>query len=110
MPHDQTADAAPALSLQREIARIASLPGVRAAFTWLHNHEDEFAKGQLEMARIPAPPFGEAARGDWLEQRFREIGLTQISRDEAGNVFGLHPGEGSRCISLSAHIDTVFPA
>src|SRR5579863_2156296 len=110
MPPEPTASAAPALSLQREIARLASLPGVRAAFTWLHNHEEQFAEWQLDLARIPAPPFGEAARGKWLEHRFHELGLQQASVDEVGNVFGLYPGQGGRCVSLSAHIDTVFPA
>jgi tripeptide aminopeptidase len=30
--------------------------------------------------------------------------------DEVGNVFGVRPGYSSRFVSLSAHIDTVFPA
>ncbi len=102
--------AATSLDLQREISRISALPGVRSAFTWLHNQEPRFAQWHLEMARIPAPPFGESARGVWLQERFRELGLQEVFIDEVGNVFGLHPGRGSRCMSLSAHIDTVFPA
>jgi len=65
---------------------------------------------QLEVARIGAPPFGEEPRGAWLAQRFRELGLDQVQVDEVGNVFGVHPGFGNRYVSLSAHIDTVFPA
>jgi acetylornithine deacetylase/succinyl-diaminopimelate desuccinylase-like protein len=65
---------------------------------------------QLEVARIGAPPFGEESRGAWLVQRFRELGLDQVQVDEVGNVFGVHPGFGNRYVSLSAHIDTVFPA
>src|SRR5262249_9767359 len=59
---------------------------------------------------IPAPPFGESARSAWLADRFREIGLTGVEVDKVGNVFGIHPGPGSRYVALSAHIDTVFPA
>ncbi len=96
--------------LQPEIARISSLPATRAALAWLRSREPKFAQWQLEMARIPAPPFGEATRGEWLQARFRELGLEEVSSDEVGNVFGVHPGNGSRCVSLSAHMDTVFPA
>jgi acetylornithine deacetylase/succinyl-diaminopimelate desuccinylase-like protein len=64
----------------------------------------------MEMARIPAPPFGESARGAWLAERFREVGLDDVRIDDVGNVFGIHPGFGRRYVALSAHIDTVFPA
>jgi len=64
----------------------------------------------MEMARIPAPPFGESARGAWLAERFREVGLDDVRTDDVGNVFGVHPGFGQRYVALSAHIDTVFPA
>ena len=64
----------------------------------------------MEMARIPAPPFGETARGAWLAERFREVGLDDVRIDDVGNVFGVHPGFGQRYVALSAHIDTVFPA
>ena len=109
--------------IQQEIVRLAALPGVRAAFTWLRSEEHQFATWQLEIARIPAPPFGEAARGDWLQERFRELGLRDVTADEVGNVFGVYGLAGDhtprdsakpvvlrQCVSLSAHIDTVFPA
>jgi tripeptide aminopeptidase len=97
-------------ALQQEVSRISGLPDVRAALTWLRSREPNFAQWQLEMARIPAPPFGEAARGEWMQQRFHELGLEEVFIDEVGNVFGVHPGNGGPCISLSAHMDTVFPA
>src|SRR5579885_252173 len=96
--------------LQREVARLAASPEVRSAFNWFRAQEPQFAQWQMEMARIPAPPFGESARAAWLSERFREVGLDDIRIDDVGNVFGTHPGFGSRYISLSAHIDTVFPA
>ncbi len=99
-----------ALNAQQEIARIAALPEVRAAFSWLRVQEPQFARWQLEMARIPAPPFGERARGEWLRERFRELNLAEVCTDEVGDVFGVRGGAGKQCITLSAHIDTVFPA
>jgi acetylornithine deacetylase/succinyl-diaminopimelate desuccinylase-like protein len=96
--------------VQQEVARLAALAEVRSAFGWFRAHESQFSEYQLEVARIAAPPFGEATRGAWLADRFREIGLSDVEVDKIGNVFGVHPGYGSRYVSLSAHIDTVFPA
>ena len=96
--------------LQREVSRLAASPEVRSAFNWFRAQEPQFAQWQMEMARIPAPPFGESARAAWLSERFREVGLDDVRIDDVGNVFGAHPGFGRRFVSLSAHIDTVFPA
>src|SRR5579864_4928793 len=104
-----------AAAVQQEVARLAASPEVRSAFNWLRTQEPQLAQWQMEMARIPAPPFGESARGAWLAERFREAGLDDVRIDDVGNVFGVHPGFmesgfGQRYVALSAHIDTVFPA
>ena len=92
------------------IAQLADLPEVQAANVWLKANESQLCRWQMEMVRIPAPPFGESARSAWLEERFAELGLDAVHTDQVGNVFGAHPGREQRCISLSAHIDTVFAA
>jgi tripeptide aminopeptidase len=103
-----------AASIQHEIARLAALPETRTAFAWLRAQEPQFADWQLEMARIPAPPFGEVARGAWLQERFTALGLKDVHVDEVGNVFGISHAAAKRdpakYVALSAHIDTVFPA
>jgi acetylornithine deacetylase/succinyl-diaminopimelate desuccinylase-like protein len=96
--------------LQREVARLAASPEVRSAFNCFRAQEPQLLHWQMEMARIAAPPFGESARGAWLAERFREVGLDDVRIDDVGNVFGTHPGFGRRYVALSAHIDTVFPA
>jgi tripeptide aminopeptidase len=96
--------------VQEEVARLAGLPEVRAAFDRFRSEESQFALWQMEATRVAAPPFGEAVRGAWLADRFRELGLIDVQVDEVGNVFGIRPGYGSRFVALSAHIDTVFPA
>jgi acetylornithine deacetylase/succinyl-diaminopimelate desuccinylase-like protein len=83
---------------------------VRSAFTWFRAQEPQFAQWQLELARIAAPPFGERARSAWLATKFKELGLDPIYTDEVGNVFGTQAGYGHGFVSLSAHLDTVFPA
>jgi acetylornithine deacetylase/succinyl-diaminopimelate desuccinylase-like protein len=96
--------------VQEEVARLTGSPEVRAAFGLFRSQESQFATWQMEVTRVAAPPFGETARGAWLAERFRELGLKEVQIDEVGNVFGVRPGYGSRFVSLSAHIDTVFPA
>jgi len=110
-------------AVQQEMERLAAMPAVRSAFNWLRAQEPQLAQWQMEMARIPAPSFGESARAAWLAERFREVGLDDVRIDDVGNVFGVHPGiietaqsnstpasRGRRYVALSAHIDTVFPA
>src|SRR5438874_2772810 len=96
--------------VQQEVARLAASAELRSAFAWLRAQEAQFARWQLDVARIPSPPFGEAARATWLANKFRELGLDDVHSDDVGNVFGIHPGFGRSYIALSAHIDTVFPA
>jgi tripeptide aminopeptidase len=112
-PRADMPDVSPAM--QADVARLAASPEVRSAFNWLRTQEPQLAQWQMEMARIPAPPFGESARGAWVAERFREVGLDDVRIDDVGNVFGVHPGFmgsglGRRHVALSAHIDTVFPA
>src|SRR6266536_796246 len=117
--------AEPQSAFEREIARLAAQPQVRSALAWFRDQEAEFSRWQLELARIPAPPFGEQARSDWLEEKFQAIGLHKVEKDAIGNVFGMRSGGTrsggtrsagtrppvqDRFVSISAHLDTVFPA
>jgi tripeptide aminopeptidase len=107
-PKLPTADRSPALL--QEISRVAALPAVRGAFADFLSHEAQLAEWQQQLAKIPAPPFGEQLRSEWMLERFLELGLEQVRTDEAANVFGIRPATGNRYVALSAHIDTVFPA
>jgi len=102
-------DASP-LSPPREIARIAEMRSVHSCFLYLHNQEMEFRRWQRELTEIPAPPFGEAARSEWLQRKFTALGLEDVRIDDLGNVSGLlHPDAQGPLIGISAHLDTVFP-
>src|SRR5882724_5608399 len=96
--------------VQQEIVSLCASPEVRSAFTWFRAQEPQFAQWQLELARIAAPPFGEGARGAWLAEKFQQLGLDPVQTDEVGNVFGTRAGYGHGYITVSAHLDTVFPA
>ena len=97
-------------ALQAEIARLAEIANVRSALEWFREAEAEFARWQLELARIAAPPFGEEQRATWLAERFGQIGLTNLQKDGIGNVLGSRLATEASFVSISAHLDTVFPA
>jgi acetylornithine deacetylase/succinyl-diaminopimelate desuccinylase-like protein len=98
------------------VTALAAQRPVHAAFAWLHGNPKTIMDWQAELVAIPAPPFGEAARGQWLAARFVEIGLSSVETDSIGNVFGwlpaaaLPPESTGPVVVLSAHLDTVFPA
>jgi tripeptide aminopeptidase len=99
---------------QLRIARLAATPAVHRAFHWLHLHQLQVRRWQLEILGIPAPPFGEQARAAWFLECFRQLGLANPHLDSAGNVLaelpGASAGASTPVILLSAHLDTVFPA
>jgi acetylornithine deacetylase/succinyl-diaminopimelate desuccinylase-like protein len=96
---------------QQEVARLAGLREVHAAFDWFTAHQRELSERQMDIARIPAPPFGESHRAEWFRERFLELELEEVHVDAAGNVIGVRPGAvaGSKFVALTAHMDTVFP-
>ncbi|MFZ0705281.1 MAG: M20/M25/M40 family metallo-hydrolase [Candidatus Korobacteraceae bacterium] len=101
-----------AQSAQQQVARLAEMRSVHEAFAWFRSHSRELEDRQLEVTAIPAPPWGEAARSEWLKARFEELGLSDVHQDELGNVFGIRPGTlaDAPYIALAAHLDTVFAA
>src|SRR5690349_4949044 len=78
-----------AVSPAQEVAHVAALPAVHAAFEWFQRNERTLADRQIELAAIPAPPFGEQKRSEWLRERFRELGLSDVHIDDVGNVLGV---------------------
>ena len=97
-------------NLRQEIAELAALPGVQTAVEWFREQAAELTQWQLELSAIPAPPFGEAKRAEWLVAQFKEAGLEQVRIDKVGNVLGVLTGPAPAAVSVSAHMDTVFPA
>lgn len=98
------------------VTALAAMRPVHSAFAWLHGNPKTIIDWQAELCAIPAPPFGEKARSEWLAARFAEIGLAGIETSPIGNVFGFLPAPHLSAAStgpivvLSAHLDTVFPA
>lgn len=100
-----------------DLKRLRTHPAVREAERCVRAHDERTVRLQMELTEIPAPPFGEHTRGERVAELFREVGLRDVDRDEAGNVLGRLPGSGGGAEAptdeppavLSAHLDTVFP-
>lgn len=91
---------------------LAATPSVRAALADAETRLDQFVVEWVRIAEIPAPSGGEARRAEYVERRFRELGLSEVARDAAGNVLGLLRGRDASLprVAMAAHLDTVAQA
>ncbi len=65
----------------------------------------------IAIQQIPAPTFDEGARGTYVAEQMRSLGLHDVTIDAIGNVYGRRPGQNARpALLIAAHLDTVFPA
>ncbi len=94
------------------IERLAQDPRVARALDWFEKNSGWITEQQIALTEIPAPPFGEAPRGEQLHKLFESIGW-KTHKDAAGNVIAERrsaAGNGKDVLLLVAHLDTVFPA
>ena len=86
-----------------------STPHVARALRFFETQADAITEEQIRICSIPASPFGEQERAEYLSRKFSELGLTEIEIDEEGNCLGLLCGASrSPLLVVSAHLDTVF--
>jgi len=82
---------------------------VSRALNFFEKNAEAITDEQIQICSIPASPFGEQKRAEYLAQKFRTIGLTEIEIDEEGNCLGVLEGTSrSPLLVVSAHLDTVF--
>lgn len=86
-------------------------PLVERLRTYFAATADAVTREHIALTEIPAPPFHEAKRAEFLAERLRESGLPTVRRDAEGNVIGCLPGTdpAQPPMVLAAHLDTVFP-
>ena len=95
----------------RTLEELSAVEGVQQALLYFHYHAAEITEEHIAICSIPAPPFGESERAEYLCTRFRELGLSEAYLDEEGNCIGLRRGQVDEpLLVISAHLDTVFPA
>lgn len=86
-----------------------STPHVARALRFFETHADAITEEQIRICSIPATPFGEQERAEYLSRKFSELGLSEVEIDEEGNCLGLLRGSSpAPLIVVSAHLDTVF--
>lgn len=101
-----------ALVLGSSLTAPAFAQDAAAAKTALAGDYDRIVSELITITEIPAPPFGEQARGAYFAQQFKALGLAEVATDAEGNVTGLRRGTaaaGGPLVVISAHLDTVFP-
>jgi len=92
------------------IATLLKSSPIRRAYRFIDDLQSELDDELVRICEIPAPPFKETARAEFIAERFREIGLTSVRTDREGNVIAERPGFSQQPrIVISAHLDTVFP-
>jgi len=86
-----------------------SSAGVARALRFFETNAAEITEEHIRICSIPASPFGERERAEYLSQKFSALGLTEVEIDEEGNCLGLLRGASlSPLMVVSAHLDTVF--
>jgi len=105
------------------ISRLLAHERIRAARHHIERTDEVTLARQAALSAIPAPTGAEGRRAARVAELFREIGLTDVAVDRAGNVHGWIRTNGDRSpvgaqhaaplpapVVLAAHLDTVFGA
>lgn len=102
--------AATTTSSARVVRELLSRPDVTRACEYVRTSSEKIDSEHIAICSVPASPFAETERAEYLRQRFSELELAEVSVDSEGNCIGLRKGtqEGSVLV-VSAHLDTVFP-
>lgn len=96
---------APAQTLRQ----LSTVPEVAEALRFFETNAAAITEEHIRICSVPATPFAEHERAEYLAEKFRELGLHEVSLDEEGNCLGLWRGASSTpLIIVSAHLDTVF--
>ena len=100
-----------ALKTFPSLRSLLSSAEVECALSFLHKNAEAITDEQIRICSIPAPPFGEGERAEYLAEKFSALGLTDVEVGEEGNCLGLIKGTSrSPLLVVSAHLDTVFAA
>ena len=91
------------------LEHLLSSPEVARALQWFETNAEAITDEHIRICSVPASPFNEHERAEYLRKKFLELDLTEVEIDEEGNCLGLLNGASrSPLIVVSAHLDTVF--
>src|SRR5439155_630003 len=99
--------------MDHAVSRLLAHDRIRAARHHIERTDEVTLARQAALSAIPAPTGAEGRRAAHLAELFREIGLSDVSIDHAGNVQGWFARNGDTSagpVVVAAHLDTVFGA
>jgi len=92
------------------LRQIVELPVWETISRSIQQQREWVDRVHIELTEIPAPTFHEAARAEYMAERFRQLGLKCVRLDSHGNLLGERPGMDGGFIGITAHLDTVVLA
>jgi acetylornithine deacetylase/succinyl-diaminopimelate desuccinylase-like protein len=95
-------------AVEHVISRLLGHERVRAARQHVERTDEVTLARQAALSAIPSPTGAEGRRAGRVAELFREVGLSDVAVDGAGNVHGWLGKNGGAPVVLSAHLDTVF--
>jgi tripeptide aminopeptidase len=97
------------VALGTSVVQLMSSAEVVRGLRFFETNAEAITSEQIRICSIPAPPFGEQERAEYLSRKFSELGLSEVEIDEEGNCLGLLKGASQSPLAVvSAHLDTVF--
>src|SRR5205807_1327678 len=75
-------------AVEHTLSRLLAHERIRAARRHVERADERTLARQAALSATPAPTGAEAARGARVAELFREVGLTDVGLDHAGNVRG----------------------
>jgi tripeptide aminopeptidase len=92
------------------IAQLADEADIAALHSNLVAYVPQAIEEAVRVQQIPAPTFAESERAAYVQQRFAELGLSDVHTDSVFNVFGRLRGTdpNAPAVLVAAHTDTVF--
>jgi len=91
------------------IQDLLNAPEVQESFRFFEREAEAITEEHIAICSIPASPFAEQERAEYLLNKFVALGLSDVTLDEIGNCLGMFHGVSTRPLMVvSAHLDTVF--
>src|SRR6058998_3111336 len=88
--------------MDHAVSRLLAHERIRAARHHIERTDEVTLARQAALSAIPAPTGAEGRRAAHLAELFREIGLSDVSIDHAGNVKDGSRGTGTRPLGRSS--------
>jgi acetylornithine deacetylase/succinyl-diaminopimelate desuccinylase-like protein len=91
------------------VKELTSAPEVLEALAYFDANLEHITEEHIKISSVPASPFDERQRAEYLREKFVKLGLEEVTIDPEGNCLGLFSGNSSSpLLVVSAHLDTVF--